>query len=49
MGFDIGGTKCAVVIGDESGNVIVKTKLPTTTVTETLEQIFAIAENYAAE
>ena len=49
MGFDIGGTKCAVVIGDGSGNVIAKTRIPTTNVTDTLERIFAIAENYAAE
>ena len=49
MGFDIGGTKCAVVIGDEAGNILAKTKIATTTVNETLERIFAIAENYAAE
>ncbi|MBQ2278760.1 MAG: ROK family protein, partial [Clostridia bacterium] len=49
MGFDIGGTKCAVVIGDEAGNILAKTKIATTKVNETLEQIFAIAENYAAE
>ena len=25
IGVDIGGTKCAVVLGDESGNIIEKT------------------------
>ncbi len=49
LGFDIGGTKCAVVIGDESGNVVVKTKIPTTTVDETLASIFDIAEGYVNE
>ena len=49
LGFDIGGTKCAVVIGDESGNVIAKTKIPTTTVEETLARIFDIAEGYVNE
>ncbi|MBQ4591979.1 MAG: ROK family protein [Clostridia bacterium] len=49
LGFDIGGTKCAVVIGDESGNVIAKTKIPTTTVHETLSNIFDIAEGYIKE
>ncbi len=46
LGFDIGGTKCAVVIGDESGNVLAKTKIPTTTVGETLEKLFEIAAPY---
>lgn len=49
LGFDIGGTKCAVVIGDESGNVVAKTKIPTTTVYETLVSIFDIAEGYVNE
>lgn len=49
LGFDIGGTKCAVVVGDESGNVIAKTKMPTTTVDDTLERILASAENYVKE
>ncbi len=46
LGFDIGGTKCAVVIGDENGTVVAKTKLPTTTVDETLEGLFTVAEDY---
>ncbi len=49
LGFDIGGTKCAVVIGDESGNILAKTKIPTTTVNETLENLFSIATPYINE
>ena len=49
LGFDIGGTKCAVVVGDESGTVVAKTKIPTTTVNDTLESIFRIAEGYVGE
>ena len=39
-GIDIGGTKCAVVIGDERG-VQKKIRFETTTCAETLERIFA--------
>lgn len=46
LGFDIGGTKCAVVVGDENGNIIAKTKLPTTSVDETLDGMFDIARVY---
>lgn len=46
LGFDIGGTKCAVVVGDEDGNIIAKTKLPTTSVDETLDGMFDIARVY---
>lgn len=49
LGFDIGGTKCAVVVGDESGKVVAKTKIPTTTVDETLTKIFDIAAPYVNE
>lgn len=45
LGIDIGGTKCAVVLGDEQGNVIQKTKFPTTTVDETIATILTEAEN----
>ena len=43
LGIDIGGTKCAVILGDEQGNVLEKRRFPTTTVTETLESIMAAA------
>ncbi len=39
IGVDIGGTKCAVVLGDESGNIIQKIKFPTSDVNTTIEQI----------
>ena len=44
MGIDIGGTKCAVVIGDENGNVLKKERFATTDCKGTLENIFAAAE-----
>ena len=36
LGFDIGGTKCAVVLGDENGCVFRKIRFETTTFSETL-------------
>lgn len=44
LGFDIGGTKCAVVRGRENGEIIAKESFSTTTVEETLEAIFASAK-----
>jgi len=44
IGIDIGGTKCAVVLGDSEGNILVKVKFPTTAVRETLERILSEAE-----
>ena len=43
LGIDIGGTKCAVIWGNEQGNVLEKRRFPTTTVTETLENIMTAA------
>ena len=40
IGIDIGGTKCAVVRGDESGRILEKRSFPTTDRANTLEQIF---------
>jgi glucokinase len=48
MGIDIGGTKCAVVIGDEAGHVLKKERFATTDCKETLENIFAAAERLGA-
>ena len=31
LGFDIGGTKCAVVLGNEKGEILKKEKFPTKT------------------
>ncbi len=39
LGIDIGGTKCAVVLGDENG-IVKKIKFPTTTYGETISRIF---------
>ena len=44
IGIDIGGTKCAVVLGDEKGNIIQKEKFSTVSVNETLEKIFYYTE-----
>lgn len=44
LGFDIGGTKCAVVLGDEEGNVLAKERFATLSVEETLGRLFQIAE-----
>lgn len=44
IGIDIGGTKCAAVLGDENGNVFEKVKFPTTTVDETVAKLLDSAE-----
>ncbi len=44
IGIDIGGTKCAVTLGDENGRVIKKERFLTTTVNETIENIILNAK-----
>jgi len=39
IGIDIGGTKCAVVLGDEEGRILEKVRFDTTGVDETLSRI----------
>ena len=39
LGVDIGGTKCAVVLGDENGNILKKVQFATTKSDETVERI----------
>lgn len=39
IGIDIGGTKCAVTLGNEQGEVLEKVYFETTTCSETLQQI----------
>lgn len=39
LGFDIGGTKCAVILGDGDGNVFEKIRFETTCYEETLEKL----------
>ncbi len=43
IGIDIGGTKCAVVRGDENGTVLKKLRFPTTDKEQTLEEIIRAA------
>ena len=44
-GIDIGGTKCAVVLGDERGRVLKKLRLETSNCEETLKGIIAAADS----
>ncbi len=44
MGFDIGGTKCAVVVGDKEGHVLEKIRFDTTTYPETFAKLTEAAE-----
>ncbi len=44
LGIDIGGTKCAVVRGNEKGEILEKVKISTVGAEETLEKIFEAAE-----
>ena len=43
VGIDIGGTKCAVVLGDEE-RIVNKIKFPTTDYKETMEKIIVNQE-----
>lgn len=47
-GIDIGGTKCAVITGSKEEGILKKIKFPTTTVDETLENIFKAVEKLGA-
>ena len=49
LGFDIGGTKSAVVLGDESGAVLHRETFATSGPAETLERLFAAASPWASE
>lgn len=44
IGIDIGGTKCAVVLGNERGEIVKKLRFPTKGRDETLQRIFESAE-----
>ncbi len=44
LGIDIGGTKCAVVLGDKDGNVLQKIKFATTDFESTLNSILISAD-----
>ena len=45
-GVDIGGTKCAVVLGNEKGQIIEKIKFPTTGKDETIKNIVSAAKTF---
>lgn len=47
-GIDIGGTKCAVIAGSKEEGIVKKIKFPTTTVDETLENIFKAVDELGA-
>ena len=49
IGIDIGGTKCAVVLGDENGTVLKKVRFETTSCKETLERILTEVSGMAEE
>lgn len=44
LGFDIGGTKSAVIFGDETGNIFFREEIPTADADTTLNRLFDIAE-----
>lgn len=44
-GIDIGGTKCAITLGDREGNIKEKIRFETLNVTKTLEKIFYAVES----
>ena len=48
IGIDIGGTKCAVVLGNDSGELFWKKSFGTTNVGKTLEQIYETAAEAVA-
>lgn len=46
LGFDIGGTKSAVILADENAKIIKKEKFPTSDPKTTIEKLFSIAESF---
>ena len=44
-GIDIGGTKCAVVLSDDNGNILKKERFPTVGFEETLAKIIDTTES----
>ena len=44
LGIDIGGTKCAVVLGDEKGQILKKLKIDTGAYRDTMEKLISMAE-----
>ncbi len=48
IGIDIGGTKCAVTLGDRQGNILQKQRFATTDCEQTVAAILAAAKELAA-
>lgn len=46
IGIDIGGTKCAVIEGNEHGEILRKIRFDTTTCEDTLKNIFSAVEEF---
>ncbi len=46
LGIDIGGTKCAVVLGKENGEIIKKEKFATSDCNSTIAKLIEIAHNF---
>ena len=49
LGIDIGGTKCAVVRGNQNGDILSKRRFPTTDCKTTLDTILAAARDLIDE
>ena len=51
LGFDIGGTKSAVLVGNDTGEIFYREEIPTSTPDKTLEKLFSLEEKsgYKAE
>ena len=49
IGIDIGGTKCAVIRGDDSGQITAKIRFDTTTPAETQSRIYTATEQLIRE
>ena len=49
LGFDIGGTKCAVVLGDKEGNILKKLRFETTDYQNTLQQLLSSGDELFVE
>ncbi len=49
LGFDIGGTKCAVVLGDKAGNILKKVRFETTDYKTTLQRLLEAGDEVFTE
>ena len=49
LGIDIGGTKCALILADDTGRIVNREATATTNVTDTLNWILSGAKRIAGE